>query len=98
MSLLEFIFGRKKTTAHVAKERLQIILAHERVIDHGEDTGSSPSWLPKLQNELVEVVAKYININKDDLKINIEKRDNMELLEINVTIHEEIKEDKKKHE
>jgi cell division topological specificity factor len=41
-----------------------------------------------LQQELVEVVAKYININRDDLKINIEKHDNLELLEINVTLPE----------
>ncbi len=86
MSLLEYIFGRKKSTASVAKERLQIILAHER--DGGLLNYRSPTWLPDLQNELVNVVAKYININKDDLKINIEKRDNLELLEINVTLPE----------
>jgi cell division topological specificity factor len=88
MSLLEFLFGRKKSTANVAKERLQIILAHERATVNGEDTNTTPAWLPELQHELVEVVAKYIKINKEDLKINIEKRDNMELLEINVTLPE----------
>jgi len=88
MSLLEFLFGRKKSTANVAKERLQIILAHERAATHGDDTNETPAWLPELQRELVEVVAKYIKINKKDLKINIEKRDNMELLEINVTLPE----------
>lgn len=88
MSLLEFLFGRKKATASIAKERLQIILAHERISNHGDNVSATPDWLPDLQNELVEVVAKYIKINKQDLKINIEKRDNMELLEINVTLPE----------
>ncbi|MBY0380071.1 MAG: cell division topological specificity factor MinE [Burkholderiales bacterium] len=87
MSIFEFFFGCKKNTAIVAKERLQIILAHERATHNG-DSGMSPSWLPDLQKELVDVVAKYIHINKEDLKINIEKRDNMELLEINVTLPE----------
>ena len=87
MSLLDIFFGRKKNTASVAKERLQIILAHERSFILG-DQEESPEWLPKLQQELVAVVAKYININQEDLKINIEKRDNMELLEINVTLPE----------
>lgn len=90
MSLLELFFGKKKPSASIARERLQIILAHERVADeHKKDI--TPTWLPQLQNELVEVVAKYIKINKQDLKINVEKRDNMELLEINVTLPDSIK-------
>ena len=89
MSLLDMIFGRKKTTATVAKERLQIILAHERAVDNdGQSDSESPSWLPQLQSELVEVIAKYVKINTEDLKVHLEKRDNLELLEINVTIPE----------
>jgi cell division topological specificity factor len=87
MSILNFLFRKKTSSAIVAKERLQIILAHERAIN-SESNNKSPSWLPQLQQELVEVVAKYININRDDLKINIEKHDNLELLEINVTLPE----------
>ena len=86
MSLLDVLFGRKKTTANVAKERLQIILAHERATHDTNIYGDSPSWLPLLQQELVEVIAKYIKINKEDLKVHLEKRDNLELLEINVTL------------
>lgn len=86
MSLIEVLFGRKKPTANVAKERLQIILAHERATHDFVTASDSPSWLPLLQQELVEVVAKYIKIGKDDLKVHLEKRDNLELLEINVTL------------
>ncbi len=88
MSFLDIFFGRKKTSANMAKERLQIILAHERGTSLSGEVGETPSWLPQLQQELVEVVAKYIHINKEDLKVHIEKRDNMELLEINVTLPE----------
>jgi cell division topological specificity factor len=89
MSLLDLIFGRKKTTAGIAKERLQIILAHERGIDES-GVMKKPTWLPQLQKELVNVIAKYIKINPDDLKVNLEERDNLELLEINVTLPEKL--------
>jgi cell division topological specificity factor len=89
MSLLDLFLGRKKTSANVAKERLQIILAHERATtEDGSTIENSPSWLPQLQQELVEVIAKYIKIDKDDLRVTLEKRDNLELLEINVTLPE----------
>lgn len=89
MSLLEAVFGRKKATANVAKERLQIILAHERAVTgHGLVVNNEPTWLPELQKELLAVVAKYIKIDMDCLKVNLEKRDNLELLEINVTLPE----------
>ena len=88
MSLLEVIFGRKKVTASVAKERLQIILAHERAINSDGEHETTPEWLPQLQQELLAVIAKYIKINQEDLKVNVEKRDNLELLEINVTLPE----------
>lgn len=88
MSLLELIFGKKKQTASVAKERLQIILAHERATINGDESSKAPEWLPELQKELVAVIAKYIKIDQDALSVNIEKRENMELLEINVTLPE----------
>ncbi len=88
MSLLDILFGKKKSTASVAKERLQIILAHERATLGNGDESETPEWLPKLQQELMEVIAKYIKVDQDALKVNLEKRDNLELLEINVTLPE----------
>ena len=85
MSLLDLFFGKKKASANIAKERLQIILAHERLT--GDDSSSNnPEWLANLQEELVDVIAKYVKIDKESLKVNLEKRDNLELLEINVTM------------
>lgn len=86
MSWIDVIFGKKPTTASVAKERLQIILAHERSTLN--ENGGQPSWLPELQSELMTVLAKYIKIDQDALKVNLERRDNLELLEINVTLPE----------
>jgi cell division topological specificity factor len=82
MSFLSFFLGEKKKTASVAKERLQIILAHER----SNSRQGSPDYLPALQNELVAVISKYIAINPDDLKVSLERQDNLEVLEVKIEL------------
>ena len=74
MSLFSFLLGEKKKTANVAKERLQIILAHER---NGR-SAATPDYLPALQRELVAVISKYININPEDIKVIAGRQDNLE--------------------
>ena len=77
MSLLSFLLGEKKRTASVAKERLQIILAHER----SGRGGSRPDYLPALQRELVAVISKYVSIRPEDIKVHLERQDRLEVLE-----------------
>jgi cell division topological specificity factor len=83
MSLLSFLLGEKKKTATVAKERLQIILAHER-----NDRARRPDYLPALQRELVAVISKYVSINPDDIKVHLERQDNLEVLEVKIELPE----------
>ena len=83
MKLFDKLLNRKTMPATIAKERLQIILAHERI---ALDSSAKPNWIMLLQDELLTVIAKYIKIEKDDLKVNFEKRDNLDLLEINITL------------
>ncbi|MFT4190378.1 MAG: cell division topological specificity factor MinE [Comamonas sp.] len=87
MSLLSFLLGEKKKSASVAKERLQIILAHER---SGRNPGA-PDYLPALQRELVAVISKYVNINADDIKLNLERQDDLEVLEVKIELPEAAK-------
>ncbi|ARP80342.1 cell division topological specificity factor MinE [Bordetella genomosp. 9] len=79
MSLLSFLLGQKKSSASVAKERLQIILAHER---SGRD--GSPDYLPQLQQELIAVISKYVKINPEDIKVHLERQDTLEILEVKI--------------
>ena len=80
MSLFSFLFGEKKKNAAVAKERLQIILAHER-------TGRSKAdYLPALQRELVAVISKYVSIDPNDIKVNLERQDDLEVLEVKIEL------------
>lgn len=82
MSFLSFFLGEKKKTASVAKERLQIILAHER----NALNATEPDYLPALQRELVAVISKYIKINPDDIKVQLERQDNLDVLEVKIEL------------
>ena len=82
MSCRSFLLGEKKKTASVAKERLQIILAHER----SGRNAASPDYLPELQRELVAVISKYVSINPDDIRVNLDRQDNLEVLEVKIEL------------
>ena len=84
MSILSFLLGEKKKTASIAKERLQIILAHER-----SGRGSSrPDYLPALQRELVAVISKYVSVKADDIKVHLERQDNFDVIEVKIELPE----------
>ena len=81
MSILNY-FRRRKGTARVAKERLQIIIAHERT-EHGQ-----PDYFPQLQSEIIDVLAKYVKIDKEKVKVQLERQGDNAILELNVTMSE----------
>lgn len=82
MSFFSFFAGEKKKSASVARERLQIILAHER----SGRNAAEPDYLPALQRELIAVISKYIKINPDDIKVHLERQDNLEVLEVKIEL------------
>lgn len=73
-------FRPPQTSAKVAKERLQIIIAHER------SEKSNPDYLTLLQKELLDVVSKYISVNKDDIKLELQQKDGCSILELNILL------------
>lgn len=84
MSLLTALFGSKKqASAAVAKDRLQLIIARER-----SHSGAAADFLPKLQQELLQVIAKYVKVDPDSVKVEMDHRENLELLAINITLPE----------
>jgi len=87
MSFLSFFLGEKKKTASVAKERLQIILAHER----SGRGGSRADYLPQLQKELMAVISKYVQISPEDIKVSLEKQDNFEVLEVKIELPDAVR-------
>ena len=83
MSLIDRWLGRsmEKQSAAVAHERLQIILTHER---NGR-TGT-PDYLPALQKELLAVISKYVAVSAEDIKVQLERQDQLEVLEVNIVL------------
>lgn len=82
MGLLKFIKS-KKTTAETAKNRLQIIIAQERT-----QRGGGPDYLPMLQRELLEVIKKYVQIEINDVKVDLIKDGQNDVLDISVSLPE----------
>lgn len=80
MTLLNYLLGRKKKTATVAKERLQIILARE----HADRDG--PDYLPELKKDILAVVAKYVVVDLDRIQVNLDKNGDTEILELNIVL------------
>lgn len=71
---------RPEKTAKRAKDRLQIIIAHER------NERDKPDYIAALQKELLDVIAKYVNINRDDVKVELDRQDGCSILELNVVL------------
>jgi cell division topological specificity factor len=80
MNILSFFRTRTKPTAVEAKERLQILLAHERADLAG------PEYLPRLKNELLQVIAKYVAVDNDKIAVNLENTGNVSVLEVNIEL------------
>ncbi|GAB2717341.1 cell division topological specificity factor MinE [Halomonas piscis] len=80
MKLLEFLKRERKKSAPVAKERLQIIVAHQR------NQRGQPDYMPKLERELVEVIRRYVDIDDDAVQISMDSEDSCSVLELNVTL------------
>ena len=83
MSFLDYFKSSKKNTASIAKERLQIIVAHER------GQRKQPDYLPQLQQEIIDVIRKYVRIDQDQVHVQLDKNDHCSVLELNVTLPEE---------
>lgn len=85
MNLLGYFRSRRKDSAKVAKERLQILVARERAA--GSSHGG-PDYLPALQEELLDVIRKYVEVDRDAVHIQLEKEGDYDILELNITLPE----------
>ena len=75
---------KKKNTADLAKERLQILIAHE----HADKSKQTPDYLPKLRDEILTVIRKYVHVSEDDVNVKIENAKDYDVLELNITLPE----------
>lgn len=82
MNILDYFRNaRQKNSATIAKERLQIIIAHAH-----SRRRSDPDYLGALQNELIAVIAKYIKIDTSRVKVGFERNGDSTVLEVNIPL------------
>ncbi len=90
MSLMDYFRSSRPKTASIAKERLQILVAHER------SERNQPEYLAELQKDLLAVVRKYVNVGQEAITVNMEQDENREILELNIVLPEEPEGNKRK--
>lgn len=84
MGLLSYFKKQKKNSALEAKERLQILIAHER---NGSNP-PTPDYLPNLKSELMFVIRKYIEVSEADVNVQYEEGNQCDVLELNIILPE----------
>lgn len=83
MSIFSYLIPKKApSSASQAKERLQILVAHER------GTRGGPDYLPQLREELLQVVRKYVPVDLEAIQVQMDHNNGCETLELNITLNE----------
>jgi len=78
-SLIDRLFGKSKTSANHAKERLHLVLIHDR-------TDLTPEDLQSLKNRLIAVISEFVEINAEDTEIQIEVEGREQTLIANIPL------------
>ncbi len=78
-----FRSNKEDTSAKLAKDRLQVLIAHERTGRGG------PDYLPMLKQDILDVIKKYVSVGDDALSVQLESQDDCDVLELNITLPEE---------
>lgn len=79
------IFGgdKKVNTASTAKDRLMVVVAHQR------GYGSAATYLPKLREEILAVVRKYVQVPDTAVQVQVQQKDGLEVIEMDITLPDE---------
>ena len=80
--LINKLLGRETSSANTARERLQLVLAHDRV----DMSSLTTDLLDKMRKEILDVVAKYVEIDFEEVAVSLETEDRMTALVANLPI------------
>ncbi|MGM9524794.1 MAG: cell division topological specificity factor MinE [Peptococcaceae bacterium] len=78
-SFLQRLFGGEKASKELAKDRLKLVLIHDRA-------SLSPAMMDNLRRDLVEVISKYMDFDETTLEVQMAEQDNMTMLEVNIPV------------
>ncbi|GBD57032.1 cell division topological specificity factor MinE [Gluconobacter wancherniae] len=87
MSFLGNLFAkRQQSSSAVARDRLQILLAHER----GAGESGDSELIQKLHKEIMAVIARHIAVDQDKVQIKVDRTSGCSMLEIDVEVPQEL--------
>jgi cell division topological specificity factor len=83
MGFLARIFGKRIKSAATAKNRLAILIAHDRGSNIGRVDYTA------LKDELLQVISKYVKVGPDAINIQFSRQDSYDVMEVNVVLPED---------
>jgi cell division topological specificity factor len=75
-----FRFFRSRQSAPVARDRLQVLLSHERTIAGGSDL------VAILREEILAVIKKHVSVDSDKVQVKMDRGDSVSMLEVDIEI------------
>ena len=75
-----FSLFRRRGSAPVARERLQLLLAHERA------TAGRSDLVSILREEILAVIAKHVTVDRDKIQVKMERGGSVSTLEVDIEI------------
>lgn len=79
LDLIARVFGRDNSSADVAKERLRLVLVHDR-------TNVSPQFLEALKEQLIAVISQYMEIDEEQMDVTLQSEANQVALVANIPV------------
>lgn len=81
MGIFNSLFGKKQNTANLAKDRLSVLIASNR-----QNQGPASDFIPQMREEILAVIAKYVAIDRDSVKVTNSRNDGIDVLEIELSL------------
>lgn len=78
MAFVSKLFQRRPKSSSIAKERLQLVLVHDR--------GFSPQLLEKLKTEIIAVISKYVEVDDDGIEVRVTRSERQDRLVANIPV------------
>jgi cell division topological specificity factor len=79
LDLIAKVFGRDSASANIAKERLRLVLVHDR-------TNVSPQFLEALKEDLIGVISRYMEIDEENMDVTLQSTENQVALVANIPV------------
>ena len=75
---------KSSESAHIAKDRLHIIVSH----NHTDQDPEKGDYLLKMEKDMIDVIAKYVDVDREQVKVHLDKFGDKDVLEINIELPE----------